>query len=310
MAVPQRIVSLLPSSTEIICALGLEASVVGVSHECDYPPSIVDRPRLTAPKINVHADSRTIDQEVRTLVRHGLSVYQIDTELLRTVQPDLIVTQDQCEVCAVSYAEVLEATRRVLGAQVEVLSLRPTLLQDIWDDIHLVGQATGHTHQADALLAGLFERVNTILAESILLRQTPRVAIIEWIEPLMLAGNWLPDMIQLAGGSDGLCKPGIQAPTVEWVTLQDYAPEVLVIAPCGYTLPQTLLELPTLQRLPGWGEMPAVQQGQVYAVDGKAYFNRPGPRIVDSLEILAGLIHPDLFGELLPVEGQVYQHVT
>jgi iron complex transport system substrate-binding protein len=310
MATSPRIVSLLPSSTEIVCALGLTECLVGVSHECDYPQDIVDRPRLTAPKINVQADSRTIDQEVRALVQNGLGVYDIDTELLRALRPDLIVTQDQCDVCAVSYAEVLDATRQVLGEHVEVVSLHPRLLQDIWDDIRRVGAATGRTSQADALLDELFTRVKALLVESTMVQEPPRVAVIEWIEPLILAGNWLPELIQIAGGSDALCKPGEHSPTVTWQTISDYAPEVLAVIPCGYKLPQTLAEIPTLQRLPGWQDIPAVRQGQVYAVDGHAYFNRPGPRIVDSLEILAGLIHPDLFGDYLQAAGHACQRLT
>jgi iron complex transport system substrate-binding protein len=283
---------------------------VGVSHECDYPPDILHRPRLTTPKINVHTDSRTIDQEVRALVRNGLGVYHIDIELLQALQPDLIVTQDQCDVCAVSYAEVLDATRQVLGGHVEVLSLHPRLLQDIWDDIRRVGEATGRMSQADILLDELFTRVKALLAESAMIKECPRVVLIEWIEPLILAGNWLPELIQIAGGTDALCKPGEHSPVVTWQTIQDYAPEVLAVIPCGYTLPQTLAEVPTLQRLPGWQDIPAVHQGQGYAVDGNAYFNRPGPRLVDSLEILAGLIHSDLFGDYLRAAGHAYQRLA
>lgn len=310
MATSPRIVSLLPSSTEIVCALGLDDCLVGISHECDYPPSITDRPRLTVSKLRGHTDSRTIDQEVRALVRDGLSVYELRTDVLQALKPDLIVTQDQCDVCAVSYAEVVQATRQVLGLEVEILSLRPMLLQDIWDDIRRVGEATQRVQQADQLLDDLFGRVKAIMAESTMLPDPPRVAMIEWIEPLMLAGNWLPEMIQIAGGRDDLCAMGEHAPTVTWQTIQDYAPEVLVLAPCGYTLAQTLAEVPTLQRLPDWHDLLAVRQGRVYAVDGKAYFNRPGPRLVDSLEILAGVLHPDLFGDLLPPPGQAYQRVT
>jgi iron complex transport system substrate-binding protein len=303
-------VSLLPSSTEIICALGLEESLVGISHECDYPERITDRPHLTAPKIDVHGDSHTIDQEVRALVRDGLSVYRIDTDQLQALQPDLIVTQDQCEVCAVSYAEVVAVTQRVLGADVEILSLRPNLLQDIWADIRSVGKAAGRLSEADALLDALFARVSTIVAETIRIPQPPRVAVIEWILPLMLAGNWMPELIQIAGAQDGLCTPGEPAPTMAWETLCEYAPEVLVLTPCGYRLEQTLSETPALAQLPGWHDLPAVRQDQVYAVDGQAYFNRPGPRIVDSLEILAGLIHPDLFGEFLEEHASTYQRLT
>jgi iron complex transport system substrate-binding protein len=283
---------------------------VGISHECDYPERITDRPHLTAPKINGHGDSRAIDQEVRALVRDGLSVYRIDTDQLQALQPELIVTQDQCAVCAVSYAEVVAVTQQVVGADVEVLSLRPNLLQDIWADIRNVGQATGRLSEADMLLDELFTRVNTIVAETIRIPQPPRVAVIEWMAPLMLAGHWVPELIQIAGGQDSLGTPGKPAPEVAWATLCEYGPEVLILVPCGYTLEQTLSEAPALARLPGWPDLPAVRQDQVYAVDGHAYMNRPGPRIVDSLEILAALIHPELFGEFLEAHATASQRLT
>jgi iron complex transport system substrate-binding protein len=307
MAAPQRIVSLLPSSTEILCALGLEDSLVGISHECDYPERITDRPHLTASRIDGHGDSHAIDQEVRALVRDGLSTYRIDTDQLRALQPDLILTQDQC---AVSYAEVVTVTQQVLGTDVAVLSLRPNLLQDIWADIRRVGKAVGRLSAADGLLDALFARVNTIVAETIRIPQLPRVAVIGWIAPLRLAGNWVPELIQIAGGQDGLGTPGEPASTVAWETLCEYGPEVLALIPCGYSLEQMLSEAPTLAQWPGWHDLPAVRQGQVYAVDGHAYFNRPGPRIVDSLEILAGLIHPELFGEFLEEHASAYQRLT
>lgn len=305
-----RIVSLLPSSTEIICALGLEDHIVGISHECDYPASIADRPRLTAPKMNIRENSRRIDEAVRALVQDGLSVYRIDTDQLQTLAPDLIVTQDQCEVCAVSYAEVAQAAQTFCGPDVEVVSLKPNLLQDIWADIRSVGRATGRLQEADAVLETCFERVNEIVAETIMIPEPPRVAAIEWIDPLMLAGNWMPELIQLAGGHDGLCKPGTHSSTVDWDAVRAYDPEVLTIIPCGYTLEQTLAEIPTLTSLPGWASLTAVREGRVYAVDGHSFFNRPGPRIVDSLEILAGIIHPDMFAEFLEDRGWAYQCLT
>jgi iron complex transport system substrate-binding protein len=310
MVASPRIVSLLPSSTEIVCALGLDTQLVGVSHECDYPASIADRPRLTAANIHIRAESQTIDREVRALVRDGLSIYRIDTEQLRLLQPDVIITQDQCEVCAVPYAEVVAAVRQVLDKDTQVVSLQPTLLQDIWADIRTVGRATERLPQADALLETLFERVQIVMAETITLRQTPRVAVIEWLDPLIMAGNWMPELIQIAGGQDGLCTPGEHSAPIAWETLLEYAPDVLAVIPCGYILEQTLAEVPTLTRLPGWETLPAVRQGRVYAVDGNAYFNRPGPRIVDSLEILAGLIHPELFEEFLAEKAWAYQQLA
>jgi iron complex transport system substrate-binding protein len=309
MAVPQRIVSLLPSSTEILCALGLESSLVGVSHICDYPPGVTALPRLTAPSRRKSGERHTPDR-AETVLQTGLSLYPLELDLLRALRPDLIVTQDRTAVCGISSAEVLEAARRVLGRHVEVLSLQPTFLQDIWDDMHRVGEATQQQRQAATLLEALFARVNTIVAESIMLREPPRVALLVWTEPLMLAGYWGPDLLQLAGGTDGLCRSGAPAPVVEWSRLQEYAPEVLLLSPCGFPLTQTRAALPLLHGLPGWDDLPAVRQGTVYVVDGQTYFHRPGPRIVDSLEILAGLLHPDLFGECLPPEGELYCRVT
>lgn len=292
----RRIVSLLPSSTEMICALGLADNLVGISHACDYPEAIADRPRLTAPKIDVHGGSGAINQAVSALVREGLSVYRIDTAQLQALAPDVIVTWDACEVCAASDAEVV--------------SLKPNLLHDIWADIRSVGRATGRLQEADALLATCFERVNEIIAETIMMPAPPRVAAIEWMEPLMLAGHWMPELIQLAGGRDGLCKPGSQALTADWEAVRTYDPEVLTIIPCGYTLERTLAEMPVLTRLPGWKNLTAVREGRVYAVDGHAYFNRPGPRIVDSLEMLTGLIHPDMFGEFLEGRDWAYRRLA
>jgi iron complex transport system substrate-binding protein len=310
MAVPQRIVSLLPSSTEILCALGLEASLVGISHACNYPPGVTSLARLTAPARGNPGEEYRPDRTAPAVVQAGLSIYHLDLDLLRSLQPDLIVTQDQAAVCGVSYAEMLEASRQVLGRHVEVLSLHPTLLQDTWDDIYRVGEATQQQRQAATLLEALFARVNTVVAESIMLREPPRVAVLVWTDPLMLAGYWCPELIQLAGGTDGLCRPGAPASAVEWGRLQTYAPEMLLFSPCGFSLAQTSAVLPTVQGLSGWDDLPAVRQGYVYAVDGQTYFHRPGPRIVDSLETLAGLLHPDLFGEFLPQEGQLYCHVT
>jgi iron complex transport system substrate-binding protein len=309
MAVPQRIVSLLPSSTEILCALGLEGSLVGLSHVCDYPPGVLSLPRLTTPSSGMSGVAHAPGSPL-AVVQTGLSAYHLDVELLCTLQPDLIVTQDQAASCGVSYAAIVEATQHVLGRQVEVLSLHPTLLQDIWDDIHRIGEATQQQRQAATLLEELFARVNTVVAESIMLRESPRVAMLVRTDPLTLAGYWAPDLIQLAGGTAGLCRPGAPALVVEWAELQGYAPEVLLLCPHGAPLIQTREVLPALQRLPGWDDLPAVRQDAVYAVDGQTYFHRPGPRIVDSLETLAGLLHPDLFGEFLPQEGQFYCRVT
>jgi iron complex transport system substrate-binding protein len=301
-----RIVSLLPSGTEIICALGLEAHLVGISHACDYPDAIADRPRLSAPAIDVQAGSAAIDRAVRDLAREGLSAYRIEMEQLQALDPDVVVTQGRGEGCAASCAEMAQAIQAACGPNVEVVSLSPHLLQDIWADIRLLGRATGRLQEADAVLATCFERVNDIIAETIMIPKPPRVAAIEWLEPLKLAGNWTPELIQLAGGRDGLCKPGSHVSTATWETLRAYDPEVLTITPCGDPLEKTLAEVDALIGLPGWDTLTAVREGRVYAVDGHAYFHRPGPRIVDSLELLTGFIHPEIFGEFL--EGRTWAY--
>src|SRR5262249_24734992 len=206
----------------------LETSLVGISHVCDYPPGVTSLPRLTIPSSSKPGEQHTPDREA-AVVQAALSVYQLDLDLLRTLQPDLIVTQYRAAVCGISSAEMLEAARHVLGRHVEVLSLHPTFLQDIWDDMYRVGEATQQQHQAATLLTELFVRVNTVVAESIMLREPPRVALLVWTAPLMLSGYWGPDLIQLAGGADGLCRPGAPAPVVEWGRLQAYAPEVLLL---------------------------------------------------------------------------------
>jgi iron complex transport system substrate-binding protein len=305
-----RVVSLLPSGTEIICALGLEAHLVGISHACDYPDAIADRPRLSAPAIDQQAGSAAIDRAVRDLAQRGLSAYRIDMAQLQALAPDVIVTQGQNEGYAASGAEVARAIQTSCGPRVDVVSLNPHLLQDIWADIRLVGRATGRLQEADAVLATCFERVNDIIAETIMIPEPPRVAALAWIEPLQLAGHWTPELIQLAGGRDGLCKPGSPVSTATWERLRAYDPEVLTIMPCGYPLEKTLAEVDALVSLPGWDALTAVREGRVYAVDGQAYFHRAGPRIVDSLELLTGFVHPDLFGAFLTDRAWAYRRLV
>lgn len=301
----RRIVSLLPSATEILCALGLADQIVGVSHECDFPPEIAGRPVLTEPKLDPHRASGDIDRDVRALVADGLSVYRIRDDLLAELKPDLIVTQDQCEVCAVSLPEVEAAARTCLGGDVEIVSLRPSSLADVFADIRRVADATERTAQAETLIAALEERLAALRARHSHLHGRPRVACIEWIEPLMVAGHWLPELVELAGGTYDLVAPGALSPTISWERLVEARPEVLVLMPCGFRLEQTSRELPALVEREEWKRLPAVRDGRVYAVDGNAYFNRPGPRLVDSAEILAGLVQPGFYAHLLPREAWV-----
>jgi iron complex transport system substrate-binding protein len=295
-----RIASLLPSATEIVCALGLSDSLVGISHECDFPPEITDRPVLTAPKIDPAGDSATIDGAIRRLVADGLSVYRINTDVLAQVRPDLIVTQEQCDVCAVSYREVVEATRQVLSQPATIVPLKPMRLDDIFDDMQRVADAAGCGAAGLALTQRLRGRLDALRRRAAMVHSRPRVACIEWMEPLMAAGNWVPELVALCGGTYEMVSPDARSSTLSWEDVLRYSPDVIIIMPCGFELPQTQRDLPRLTQRPEWKELPAVRNRRVYAVDGNAYINRPGPRIVESAELLAGLIQPGLFAAKIP----------
>ncbi len=299
MKTSERIISLLPSSTEILCSLGLRDRLVGVSHECDFPADVIGLPVLTEPKLNPHGSSAAIDARVREIVQEGLSVYRINTAVLQRLQPDLIVTQDQCEVCAVSLPEVEEAVRCFLTPGVNVVSLQPQRLSDIWQDIRQVGQATGQEAAAEEVLRGLKRRLWK-LEQKTRHAQRPRVACIEWLDPLMAGGNWIAELVELAGGEYSFATAGTHSPKITWQALVAYQPEVIVIMPCGFKIPQTQADLPALTAHLQWRALPAVQANRVYVVDGNAYFNRPGPRIVESAETLAEILHPEECAEMAP----------
>lgn len=289
----ERTVSLLPSSTEIVCAIGLRERLVGVSHECDYPADVVGLPVLTEPKLDPHGTSEEIDRRVREIVQEGLSVYRIKTDVLRGLHPDVIVTQDHCEVCAVSLTDVERAVACHLSDDVAVVSLRPNRLDDIWTGIRCVADAVGRERQAATLIEHLLERVRRVERTTRGLPR-PRVACLEWLCPLMAAGNWLPELVHIAGGTSGFVAAGEHTPTITWEALADYRPEVILIAPCGFSIPQSQADLPKLTAHPAWRSLPAVRNRRVYVADGNAYYNRPGPRIVESVGILAEMLHPDV----------------
>ncbi len=295
-----RIASLLPSATEILCALGLTDRIVGVSHECDFPPDVVGRPVLTEPKLDPRGTSAEIDAAVRRLVRDGLSVYRIRDDALRAARPNLIVTQEQCEVCAVSFAEVEQAVRVLLEAPAAIVSLKPTRLDDVLEDFTRVAAAAAVEEAGAQLVRASRERLERIRAELRHARSRPRVACIEWLAPLMLAGNWVPELVELGGGTYGMVAAGEHSPSTGWDDLIAYAPEVVIVMPCGFRLEQTRRELPELITRPEWQGLPAVRNRRVYSVDGNAYLNRPGPRIIDSAELLAGLIQPGHCASLIP----------
>ena len=294
-----RIVSLLPSATEIVCALGLRDALVGVSHECDFPAGVVGLPILTAPKLDPSRPSRAIDGDIRALVAAGLGVYTIDTARLEELRPDLIVTQDQCDVCAVSYADVTAAVRSLAQRSTQIVSLRPNRLDDVWRDVETVAEAAGVAALGRSVADGLRGRV-AALAERTAPLPRPRLACLEWFDPLMAAGNWVPDLATAAGATCDLVAPGTHSAWLEWADLAADRPDVLCAMPCGFTLARTAAELARLLDQPRWQALPAVRTGRVFAVDGSSYFNRPGPRLVESAEILAAILHPEALSHLAP----------
>ena len=297
-----RIVSLLPSATEIVCALGLEDSLVGVTHECDFPASVVGLPVLTASRIS-HArmSSREIDHAVRSqLDGHG-SIYELDERLLAELKPDLIITQELCEVCAVSYKTVLRAAR-MFDADVRVVSLEPNNILDIFDNIRTVGGLTGREREADALTGDLTRRLDALAVRLTGVEGRPRTLVLEWLEPPFAPGHWVPEQVAFAGGDSSFGDAGAKSRTTDTEEIQTYAPEVIVLAPCGYYKEDTLRALESARLPHGWHELPAVRARRVWVVDATSYFSRPGPRVVEGAEILSRIIHPDAFGQ--PVEAE------
>jgi iron complex transport system substrate-binding protein len=288
-------VSLIASATEIACALGCGALLVGRSHECDFPPEVLGLPTLTAPKFKVEGTSPEIDARVRAIVRDGLSVYRVDTDALRALTPDVILTQDHCEVCAVSLADVEAATCTWTGHPVHIVSLKPDSLADAYADIRKVAQTLGTPERGDALTQSMQARIAAVTAR-VAGRPRPRVAFIEWVEPLMAGGNWMPELIEAAGGHNLFGIAGQHSGWMQWEEIRAADPAVIVVAPCGYDLARCLEELPLLQARPGWADLTAVRAARVYFADGNAYFNRPGPRLADTAEILAEMLHPEVIG--------------
>ncbi len=299
-----RIASLLPSATEIICALGARAELVGRSHECDFPPDVRELPVLTSARVGPLPSSRAIDRAVREVLRDALSIYEIDLEGLRNARPDVIVTQDLCEVCAVSLDDVRSAVARLARQDVSIVNLHPTRLADIWADISRVAETVGRAGSGAEVIAGLRARVEAISQRASLLypRRRPRVLTIEWIDPVMIGGMWMPELVTLAGGEPLATRPGDHAPTFPRDRLAALEPEVVLVKPCGFDLQGTLAELPALH-----DALPSAWRARVYVADGNAYFNRPGPRIVESLEILAACIHPDAFQDFARKHAASFQ---
>jgi iron complex transport system substrate-binding protein len=292
---PPRIVSLLASATEIVCALGFGGHLVGRSHECDHPPEVRALPVVTEPCLDPTRPSLEIDRQVKERLKRALSLYEVDTAALRALAPDVIVTQTQCEVCAVSLADVERALADWTGAEVRLVSLHPNMLADIWADVRRVAKALGAAAAGETLVAELRARMAAIDTRARALPERPRIACVEWIEPLMAGGNWMPELVEMAGGQDCLGRAGAHSAQIAFQDLAAADPEVILVQPCGFDMPRTRAEMPTLAAQPGWAGLGAVKAGRVYLTDGNQYFNRPGPRIVESLEILAEVLHPEAF---------------
>jgi len=290
-----RIVSFLPAATEMVYALGLGDRLVGVSHECDFPAEAKTKPVVVRPALALERMSpREIDRAVSERLRNGESIYQVDEKLLRELKPDLILTQDLCQLCAPSGKE-LSVALRSLQPRPETLWMSPHSLEAISENLRALGQATGRANEAEAWIGSGDERLKKIRARTQNLSRRPRVFCMEWADPVYGAGHWVPEMIELAGGMDALARKGKDSARVEWEDILKWAPEILILSPCGFHVDKALEQISYLTSLPGWADLPAVRQGRVYVVDANSYFARPGPRVVEGTELLAHLIHPGLF---------------
>ena len=296
-----RIVSLVPSATEIVCALGLADALVGISHDCDFPPEIAGLSVLSGAVVTPDMTSGAIDAAIRAQIHNGISVYHLDGDLLGALHPDLILTQELCEVCAPSFTEVRQAAR-ILSDRTRLVSLEPHGLDDILETIALVGDLAGAPRNARQLVMGLRDRIERIRRLPAPVPR-PRVACIEWLDPIFVAGHWVPEMVEMAGGTDGLGRAREKSIEVSWDAIRAYDPEVVVIAACGFDIARTRLEIHTLTDRPGWRDMTAVRDGRAFIADGGSYFSRPGPRVVHGLECLSGAIRsPGSIGDLAGIE--------
>jgi len=290
-----KIVSLLPAATEIVCALGLEGNLVGRSHECDFPESVKQLPVCSEANFPDGLSSADIDVKVKEILADALSVYTVKRDVVKQLAPDIVITQAQCKVCAVSLTEVEAALQDYLDKDAHIVSLQPNSLPDIFNDIKTVAAALNVPGEGERLIEDLQERVEIIRHKLKFADTRPTVACIEWLEPMMVSGNWIPELVNIAGGVSILAEPGKHSPYVKWDDIRLQDPDVIVVMPCGFSIERTLKEVDILLQLPGFNELKAVKNNRVYIADGNQYFNRPGPRIVDSIEILAEIINPKQF---------------
>ena len=288
----QRVLSLLSSTTEIIYALGCGDRLVGRSHECDYPEEVSELPICTIPKFNVDGTSREVDDEVKSLVQSALSIYYINEKLLKELKPDIIFTQSQCEVCAVSVSDVENALKNITGLSSRVISVEPNSVEDIVNDILTIAEILNVRKKGKELVELIKAKIDST-EKIVYQKSSPSVAAIEWIDPLMAAGNWVPQLIKVAGGKNLFGEAGKHSPWMKYNDLVEQDPEIIIVMPCGYDIKKSLIEIKTLERKKGWGSLKAVRNRNVYITDGNQFFNRPGPRIIESIEILLEIIHSD-----------------
>ena len=295
-----RIVSLLPAATEIAAALGLMDDIVGVSHECDFPEEANVRPRVTrCPVHQAGLSSREVDDWVRRALRENGTIYTIDETLLRELRPDVILSQKLCDVCAVGYGTVARLAETLPGPP-HVVNLEPSSLSDIFDDIRRVAKVCGVSHRADNVVAELSTRVEAVRERAAKIPARPRCFLMEWIDPPFCSGHWSPELVEIAGGHDPLGRKHQPSVEIKWEGVLDARPEVIVLALCGYDVDRARSDCELLRKFPGFDSLPAAQNNRIHIVDASAYFARPGPRIVDSVEILAGILHPEEFPEFSP----------
>ena len=312
-----RIVSLLASATEMIYALGCLDQLVGHSHECDYPPEVQSLPVVSKAQIDIDTSSAQIDAQIKQLARKtaepedpalkALSIYTIDVDQLQILQPDIIFTQTQCEVCAVSERDVMQAIQHLTGLQPRVVSLAPHQLDDVWEDVLRVGEALARYDQAKMLVRGYKKRLDYLRNATSKFGSRQRVTVLEWLDPLMAAGNWTPELVDYAGGENVFGEVGLHSPWLSWEELQAEDPDVLVLSPCGFSIERTLQDIAILQEHPAWQSLRAVKNRRVYAIDGNQYLNRSGPRLVESAELLGRVIWGEQLG--VEVDANGWRHI-
>ena len=292
-----KIVTLIPSATEIVAFLGQKNSIVGRSHECDYPKDLNNVAKLTSPKINVEGTSSEINKQINTILENSLSVYKVDIQKLKELDPDFIITQAHCDVCAVSFSEVKNIVNKYFNRKTKIISLKPNTLNDVFDDIKRVAKGLNIENESNnKLIENLKIRLKKIKNLSAIQKQKPSVACIEWIDPLMIAANWIPEMVEIAGGANILGKSGVNSHWIKFEEIIDQNPEIIIFIPCGFNIEKTKKELDNyIKKNNSLRSLKAYKNHKLFVTDGNQFFNRPGPRLIESLEIFAEIIHPNIF---------------